>query len=337
MTQLPRETLFEAFLNQHDRPAWANALTSIRSDIHEVDRDATWIWFQFFPLDLTRAFELSTDPGQLTRQLLIQGRHHLKDQIDDSHRFLWGHRYWAHVKTAILRQATTLTAPVSLDLATVIRTVTRDVAAAANAHDSLVLGISAVGLMTLQQVGLEAFRVTSGQVEIPRHLAQASPDQIVRQRARDDGQGLLGFLRGIRSEYTVNFDETDPSARFRLVNSQHLATAAAADTRDHRSRDPRCHEGPIPVQCRTASCGTCWVGVLGGAQKLSDVDALEKRRIREFGYIDTDESKPLIRLACMAQASGNVTIVIPPWNGVFGKFLRTADQGRSPQARPTAR
>jgi hypothetical protein len=39
----------------------------------------------------------------------------------------------------------------------------------------------------------------------------------------------------------------------------------------------------------------------------------------------------------MAQASGNVTIVIPPWNGVFGKFLRTADQGRSPQARPAAR
>jgi ferredoxin len=90
------------------------------------------------------------------------------------------------------------------------------------------------------------------------------------------------------------------------------------------------------VQCRTASCGTCWVGVLGGAQKLSDVDALEKRRIREFGYLETDEPKPLIRLACMAQASGNVTIVIPPWNGVFGKFLRaSADGGRSPQARPT--
>jgi ferredoxin len=335
---LPRESLFEAFLNQHDRATWTSALASMRGDIHEVDRVATWIWFQFFPMDLARVFESSDEPAQLTRQLLIQGDHRLKDQLDASHRFLWGHRYWPRVKAAVLEHATTPTAPVSLDLATVIRAVGRKVAAAANVPEALVLGISAVGLMTLQQVGLETFKSTPGEVEIPRHLARATPDEIVRQRARDDGQGLLGFLRGIRSEYTVIFDENDVSARFRLVNSQHLATAAAADTRDHRSRDPRCQEGPIPVQCRTASCGTCWVGVLGGAQKLSDVDPLERRRIREFGYIDTDESKPFIRRACMAQASGNVTIVIPPWNGVFGKFLRaSADRVRSPHARPTAR
>jgi uncharacterized 2Fe-2S/4Fe-4S cluster protein (DUF4445 family) len=30
----------------------------------------------------------------------------------------------------------------------------------------------------------------------------------------------------------------------------------------------------------------------------------------------------LIRLACQAQISGAVSIVIPPWNGVFGKYLR---------------
>lgn len=333
----PRQSLFEAYLNEHDSAAWANAVASIRAEIHEVDRDATWIWFQFFPLDLARAFEASDEPQQLSRRLLIQGCCHLKDQVDRSHTFLWGHRYWPNAKAAVLRQATAPIAPVSLDLASVIRAVSREVAAAERVSEALVLGIAAVGLMTLQQVGLETFRSTLGRVEIPRHLALASPEAIVKQRARDDSQGLLGFLRGIRSEYTVTFDEVDPSARFRLINSQHLATAAAADTRDHRARDLRCHEGPIPVQCRTASCGTCWVGVLGGAQKLSDVDPLEKRRIREFGYIETDQPKPLIRLACMAQASGNVTIVIPPWNGVFGKFLReTADQGRSPHSRPTA-
>jgi ferredoxin len=333
---LPRETLFEAFLNQHDHAAWRDALASVRGDIHEVDRDATWIWFQFFPLNLARAFERSKAPDQLTHQLLIQGHHHLKDQVDESHRFLWGHRYWSQVKAAVLRQATTMVAPVSLDLATVIRAVSREVAAVVNVPETLVLGISAIGLMTLQQVGFATFKLTPGIVKLPRHLARTSPDKIVQQRARNDGQGLFGFLRGIRSEYTVTFDERDPSARFRLVNSQHLATAAAADTRDHRPRDARCHEGPIPVQCRTASCGTCWVGVLGGAEKLSDVDPLERRRIREFGYIDTNETKPLIRLACMAQASGNVTIVIPPWNGVFGKFLRTADPTNTPHARPAA-
>jgi uncharacterized 2Fe-2S/4Fe-4S cluster protein (DUF4445 family) len=62
--------------------------------------------------------------------------------------------------------------------------------------------------------------------------------------------------------------------------------------------------------------------VLGGAEKLSDVARLEGKRIKEFGYIVTDEPKPLIRLACQAQISGAVSIVIPPWNGVFGKYLR---------------
>jgi len=30
----------------------------------------------------------------------------------------------------------------------------------------------------------------------------------------------------------------------------------------------------------------------------------------------------LIRLACQAQTYGAVSIVIPPWNGVFGKYLK---------------
>jgi hypothetical protein len=64
------------------------------------------------------------------------------------------------------------------------------------------------------------------------------------------------------------------------------------------------------------------VGVLGGAEKLSDVAAREGKQIKKFGYIDTTESKPLIRLACQAQTHGAVSIVIPPWNGVFGKYLQ---------------
>ena len=51
--------------------------------------------------------------------------------------------------------------------------------------------------------------------------------------------------------------------------------------------------------------------------------------IKEFGYIDTAEPKPLIRLACQAQANGAVSIVIPPWNGQFGKYLKSlkSDEG----------
>ncbi len=66
--------------------------------------------------------------------------------------------------------------------------------------------------------------------------------------------------------------------------------------------------------------------MLAGSEKLSEVAELEWRKINDFGYIDTDEPRPLIRLACQAQAFGNVTIVIPPWNGVFGKFIRAKQE-----------
>ena len=90
------------------------------------------------------------------------------------------------------------------------------------------------------------------------------------------------------------------------------------------SRDPRCipNEGPIPVECRAASCGTCWIGVLAGAEKLSPVVANDEgRRMEVFGYPGTEGEKPLIRLACQAKAFGAVSIVIPPWNGVIGKIM----------------
>jgi ferredoxin len=143
----------------------------------------------------------------------------------------------------------------------------------------------------------------------------------MRARARDDWQGPLGFLRGLKKRWTVTFDESDPSAHFQAIHGQEIASAAQTDSRDHRARDPRCTpgEGPIPVECRAASCGTCWVGVLGGAEKLSPVEREERRRMTIFGYLDSDEPRPLIRLACQAKAHGAVSIVLPPWNGFIGK------------------
>ena len=56
--------------------------------------------------------------------------------------------------------------------------------------------------------------------------------------------------------------------------------------------------------------------------KLSDVAPRERRSMKVFGYNQPDEAKPFLRLACQAKALGNATIVIPPWNGVFGKKVR---------------
>ena len=98
-------TLFETFLKQHDEESWSAALTTLLRSIHEVDRNATQIWFAFYPLSLFEALEQSEDAEKLAQQLLMQGNYYLKDQIDSSHTFLYGHRYWPEVKPAVQKYA----------------------------------------------------------------------------------------------------------------------------------------------------------------------------------------------------------------------------------------
>jgi ferredoxin len=319
-----QQTAFEHFLAQHDEGAWARALQELLPAVHEVDRNATQIWFAFFPVALQRALDAAADPARLAQKLLLQGRYYLKDQLDTSHTFLYGHRFWPEVKRATGAHAAGFKADDNAALADQIRAVARNAAAARKVDESLVVGIAAVAFMTVRQTGLAKFNETPGAVALDKKYLQQSPEDVLRARARDDRQGLLGFLHTTDKRWTVVWDEHNPEARFKMVSGQEVASAAATDKRDWWQTDPRCtvNEGPIPVQCRSASCGTCWVGVLGGAEKLSDVAPRERKAMRLFGYVDTDEPKPLIRLACQAQGAGAVSIVIPPWNGVFGKYLR---------------
>ena len=312
---------FEAFLNEHDEEAWSATLTTLLRSIHEVDRNATQIWFAFYPLALFQALSNAEDPELLSQRLLMQGKFYLKDQIDSSHTFLYGHRYWGAVKAAVQKHATNFSATQD-SLSDQILGVAAEVAKSQKIDKSLLLGITAVAFMTMQQTGSAAFD-KPGQVHIDKKHVRKSAEQVLRERAKDDSQGLFGFLKTINKKWTVVHDENDDKARYVMNNIQDLAWGAAEDrSRNWRELDPRRGEGPIPVECRSASCGTCWVGVLGGAEKLSEVAAREGKKIKEMGYIDTNETKPLIRLACQAQTHGAVSIVIPPWNGFFGKYLR---------------
>ncbi|HEY7789489.1 MAG TPA: hypothetical protein VIC33_03155 [Vicinamibacterales bacterium] len=317
------DELFEAYLNQFDDAAWTRVVDGLLKHIHPVDRTATPIWFAFFPLALHQAFEEVDDRAPLLKKLQILGRYRLADQIDSSHGFLYGHRYWLDAKRVIVERERSSRSPRTLDLIDQILELAAEAAVTSHVDRSLLAGITAVALMTRRQVGFDAFAASPGLVTLDASILRRTPEQVLAARARDDGQGLFGFLKGDKKTWTVTFSEQDETARFPLIHSQHLTTAAGADTRDHRTRDPRCSEGPIPVECRTATCGTCWIGVLGGAEKLSPLDDLERKRLREFGYLDTDEDRPIIRLSCMAQAYGAISIVIPPWNGIVGKFVKT--------------
>ncbi len=302
-----------------------------RADDPACGRFTTWIGTprrsgsRFIHSSLFQALQQAEDPAKLVQQLLIQGDYQLQDQIDSSHTFLYGHRFWPEVKRAAQQHAREFKGDLSGQppLADQILAAAQNAAQQAKVDKSLVVGITAVAFMTIRQVGLEAFEAAPGKMLLDRKHARKSPEEVLRERAKDDSQGVLGFLRTVNKKWTVTYDENDDAAKYRLNHIQDLAWGAAEDrSKNWREIDPRRVEGPIPVECRSASCGTCWVGVLGGAEKLSDVAAREGKKIKEFGYIDTTESKPLIRLACQAQAHGAVSIVIPPWNGVFGKYLK---------------
>jgi ferredoxin len=315
--------VLDTYLRRFTVADWQTALEAVLPDVHPVDRPATRIWFHFFPLALSDAYAGATDVSSVTRRLRIDGNARLSaGQADTSHWFLYGHRYWPTVKAVMAAREADYDPPTAESLTELVRDITTDVAGMARADRTLVSGITFVGLMTLRQAGVETVRTTAPVDQAPRRSRDRSPDTIVARRARDDGQGVFGFLRSAK-QFSVRFDERDEAAAFPILDSQHLTTAAAADTRDYTQGPRRFQEGPIPAQCRSATCGTCWIGVLGGQDKLSEADPYEARRLREFGYIDSEEPRPIIRLACQARASGNVTIVIPPWHGFVSRLQAT--------------
>jgi ferredoxin len=184
------------------------------------------------------------------------------------------------------------------------------------------LGIAAAGLYTLAHVGMDAFKAASGVAAKPSGIMSKSPESIVAERAKDDSQGIFGFLKTIDKEFSVIRDEYT-QGKFRIIAEEEIASASQKDrSQQWQLTDERCWEGPVPIECTSASCGTCWVGVTGGAEKLSEPSARERKAMKVFGYNQPDEAKPYLRLACQAKATGNVTIVIPPWNAVFGKKVR---------------
>ena len=330
-TQMTKHhTSLRAFLCRQTWRDWEESVKRLLPQIHVVDQTATRIWFRFYPLDLAEAFEKETDPESLARKLVLMGRYRLHDHIDTSHRFLYGHRYWPTVKQVTLDRIQTNSVPA--DLTELISDVATRAAKQLDVELSLLLGISAVGVMTLRQVEAEAFRALPGAVSLHATALAQSPDGILKARARDDRQWSFGLSWGLGKKWTVTFDENLTDASFRLIHGQTLTGAAANDKRDHHLRNSRCivREGPIPVQCRSAFCGTCWIGVLGGAEKLSPVEDLERDRIREFGYINTDDPKPFIRLACQSVAFGAVSFTIPPWNGIVGRFFQSRRTGDAP-------
>jgi ferredoxin len=314
-------TNLQTYLSKFSEAQWLTAVDELLPCIHEVDQNAVQIWFRFFPLELQRQVQAAENREEMIRGFALQGDFELKNQIDTSHHFLYAHRYWRTTKAAIEAEAAVFSDQ-SPTLVEEIKQIGILVAEKLQVERQMVNAIVAVGLATLNQVGLDTFKFASGEVTDPTGIMDKTPTAILANRGKDDSQGLFGFLKTVNKKFSIRYSNGRIAGKFDVVNDQEIAGASANDrSRDWKEQDERCWEGVVPVECLSASCGTCWVGVLGGQEKLSDVGRHERRAMKVFGYNQPHEAKPFIRLSCQAKAFGNATIVIPPWNGVFGKKI----------------
>jgi ferredoxin len=186
----------------------------------------------------------------------------------------------------------------------------------------------------LQQVGAEAFKQPAAAGNYSQRWNK-SADQVAADRLKDDSQGLFGFLKSVNKTFTVNIREGAPGQTFKVFNEQDVTTAARQVPASQYAQDVRCKagEGAIPVECRSAACGACWVGVLSPTDKLTPPNQRERDRWRYFGYEGfTGEPDSPIRLACQLKAKGNVTLVIPPWCGLIGKLDEQTEMAQAATA-----
>ena len=164
---------------QFDEKSWLETLKQIIPNIHAVDRNATQIWFRFHPLALLRFIETAEDKAKALQQFAMQGDFDLKDQIDSSHKFLYGHRFWKTVKEEIEKRAESFNEKNS-DLKSEIELIANAVSDKAKANKSLTLGISAIGLMTLNAGRSRRFQIG----ERRNGKTERSDDKFARQNRR---------------------------------------------------------------------------------------------------------------------------------------------------------
>ncbi len=162
--------------------------------------------------------------------------------MDASIEYFLGSRFWGGVKNAILHHAESMTRSTGAGLEEQIRGIADKVAQDKSIELRFVLGITAVGVMIFQQIGIAAFAEAAVRsYEIKNHH---SPEQLIKLRqGRPAGwRALFGAKR-----HKITFDESQQEGSFQALEGQDLSMASNCDKRDFRSQDHRRIAGPVPA------------------------------------------------------------------------------------------
>ena len=304
------------WLAKLDQSVWDQTVKELLPKAHEIDRLPLRIWFAWWPIKLTRGLSSATDVSDLERHWELRGDFSLEQQLSKTLGIFYAASCWSEVVRSTLNwvEGEGGQEDLETDLLDLILVTGQEVSLESDIDVAFILPLQAVAFMVLCQMGAGSL----GKSEVSISSKSVNPNQILKKRQREKGFGILSFLRDADQQHTVCFDEGSGD-KFTAYHEQDLSMAAAMDTRDHTAADPRCTEGPIPFQCRSGSCGSCWIGVVGGKERLAPISEYEKRRLQYFGYLSKEDldTHPPVRLACQSACRGNVTILVPPWNGVL--------------------
>src|SRR5437773_2971380 len=213
-----------SFLAKHDEKTWTRALENIIPSVHPVDQVATEIWFSFWPLKLSQSLQQSADAAQTAGKMQLDGRYRLEEQIDASVEFLFGSRYWPEIKKTVLRYAGTSADLDSIGLEKLIRDMASSLAAERKISSSVLLGITAVACMILQQVGIAAF-AAAAEYPGPALRDSLTAEEVLKARAPETRRGLFSFLRPTDKKFTITFDENKKGYTFQAICAQDLSMA----------------------------------------------------------------------------------------------------------------
>lgn len=260
-------------LSQHlagvDPACWLRAVESLAPQIHVIDRTAARIWMA-----------AAVWPGAPA----------LAGRVDAAHTLLYGHRFWPQIKRTILKTASEASWP---DLPALVTKVADATCRTTAVDREQLLGISAAALWVLRQTGLEAFAASAGAVQLPHRAHVRSIRQVLRRRRLQAHPGIWRAVFG-GSRVRVVWDESRRGARYAAAKGDVLSADAPAES----------GIGGCQGDCR------CAVGLLVGADHVSAFDPVgEGRALAALGVPQTydDAGRPLIRLACVARLTGDVT------------------------------